>query len=195
MNHPITGIIVSLFTFFVLFHCNIKNGYLERKGIYSNYSDNQSINIATKGIVKLGYQFGLGTRWRMYSPSPKKSQWMDWYAVSPDGVETKLSVPNLSPEYRKNRSFLNLLILDFKLALLNLTMSTEPDNWYRKRYATMLCKKLVENKVSILELKVQLVTISTPPITQRPEGWSLETAVPDSVENIAFYSCKSTHVS
>ena len=190
MNHPVTGIIVTLFTLFMLLHCNLLSGYIERKSIYVNYSSNPKINYITNQVVKLGYQFGLGTRWRMYTPSQKYSAWIDWYMVTEDGIETKLLVPNLSPEYRNRRSILNMLFLDFKLALLNFSMLFNPENVYRERYAKILCGKLLANGLSVLGIRAKKTTITTPTISERPKDWNHETATPDSIENLGFYSCK-----
>ncbi len=102
---------------------------------YRNLIDHPpSKNIPTK---TLGYFFGLGTTWRMYSPTWRYFPWYDWYAKNSQGEWVPVETQNLSPDYVMRRGLFAWPFFDNKLGILQTYLKLT--DRYKSDYAEYMC--------------------------------------------------------
>ena len=92
------------------------------------------------GILEKSRAVGFGTIWRLYSPTWKHTIWLEFVRVDAEGVETAIPTMNLSPTYRAERSTLDSLLFDIKVAIVQSRLSSMQQ--LQEAYARYLCGRL-----------------------------------------------------
>jgi hypothetical protein len=101
---------------------------------------------ATYYIRELGRVWGLGTRWRMLSPSWKNTYYIAWQAktIRGDIVPVTVTHADMSPQYRSERGLFNALLFDFKAGRVQ--SSLVHDIPFRGAYARYLGRKIEQEQ-------------------------------------------------
>ncbi len=94
-------------------------------------------------IKAVSYMFGLGTTWRMYSPTWKYFPWFEWYAKNSSGEWVRIPTRNLSPDFVADRHWFSQPFFDNKLGMLQ-TSLTQTER-YRSDMAEYMCRDVQKN--------------------------------------------------
>lgn len=140
-----------VFSFIPTFHTNVLRAYFnpefppygtDEKPTEGGLVKNIYLTL-TYPLIEYGGKIDIGSFWKMVSPIWKETKWVNWYYEDQQG-NWKLveDLPNLSPEYRAQRSFLNKWIWDFRIARFEGSLIRFPQ--MRKAYARYLCKQLYD---------------------------------------------------
>jgi hypothetical protein len=90
-------------------------------------------------IIRYGNKLGLGTTWKMYSPSQKEIEWLDWQVQDPTSKWHSLALPNSSPEYFNTRSWFGRQFIDNKRPIISVRLYRRI---FQKAFAGYLCQTM-----------------------------------------------------
>jgi hypothetical protein len=154
-----------IFVILLIFVPSLHRNYVEDLKLIPRNTDNvwaQAYWMAITPFAVVSRAFLTDTLWRMYSPTWKRSIWIEWYALDQSKVMTLWPTPTFDPEYRAKTSRLQLEFFDLKEPKIQ----SELNHGHRERisYGIYLCRKIErETKVKPYAMKPIWKEFATPP--------------------------------
>ena len=132
-------------------------------------------------VLRQGQEVGLGTMWRLYSPTWKFTIWIDWVRVDAAGNESPLNTVGLSPEYRDRRGTLDATFFDTKYAIVQSRFFTWPQ--IRDSFGKYLCKT---SRTQPARIRAYASRVTIPPDFGRGEEFR---KIPPTRSVLGEWSC------
>lgn len=180
-----------LISFLPIFHINILKAYFSPLFTDHAPSDAGAIHdfyLRVSGpILHVSDKIGMSNLWKFVSPVPKENFYVNWYGKNREGIWELIELPNLSPEYRKQRSSLNIWFWDFKLARFEQGLTNF--KIYRNQYAAYLCKHIQSNGQQLQQIKAESV-IKTIPTPNQDNVLSWTKAEVNRITKYEIFSCQ-----